>query len=166
MDPLVAANVVAGGDDTAREAAMDYMSADIDPYGAAGLMKVDEIIDPADTRPTLSRALNRLSNRPVADGSHAPAGGMAYMLIGARGDRRTAAELRPTTIGTPSVAEAAVWPRTRPVALPRRASPRVARERRPPNGGSVTTDDHRYTKRRRGGSVAADTTGGAGARLV
>jgi acetyl-CoA carboxylase carboxyltransferase component len=72
MDPLVAANVVAGGDDTAREAAMDYMSADIDPYGAAGLMKVDEIIDPADTRPTLSRALNRLANRPVADGSTRP----------------------------------------------------------------------------------------------
>ena len=72
MDPLVAANVVAGGDDTAREAAMDYMSADIDPYGAAGLMKVDEIIDPADTRPTLSRALNRLSNRPPADGSTRP----------------------------------------------------------------------------------------------
>ncbi|WP_027006707.1 acyl-CoA carboxylase subunit beta [Conexibacter woesei] len=72
MDPLVAANVVAGGDDTAREAAMDYMSADIDPYGAAGLMKVDEIIDPADTRPTLSRSLNRLSNRPVANGSTRP----------------------------------------------------------------------------------------------
>lgn len=72
MDPLVAANVVSGGDDTAREAAMDYMSADIDPYGAAGLMKVDEIIDPSDTRPTLSRALQRLSNRPPADGSTRP----------------------------------------------------------------------------------------------
>jgi acetyl-CoA carboxylase carboxyltransferase component len=72
MDPLVAANVVSGGDDTAREAAMDYMSADIDPYGAAGLMKVDEIIDPADTRPTLARALHRLSNRPQVNGSTRP----------------------------------------------------------------------------------------------
>jgi methylmalonyl-CoA decarboxylase subunit alpha len=72
MDPLVAANVVAGGDDAAREAAMDYMSADIDPYGAAGLMKVDEIIDPADTRPTLARALDRLAQRPQADGSTRP----------------------------------------------------------------------------------------------
>jgi acetyl-CoA carboxylase carboxyltransferase component len=72
MDPLVAANVVSGGDDTAREAAMDYMSADIDPYGAAGLMKVDEIIDPATTRATLARALARLASRPETDGSTRP----------------------------------------------------------------------------------------------
>jgi acetyl-CoA carboxylase carboxyltransferase component len=72
MDPLVAANVVSGGDDTARDAALDYMAADIDPYGAAGLMKVDEIIDPADTRATLARALTRLANRPPTDGSARP----------------------------------------------------------------------------------------------
>ncbi|MCW2984901.1 MAG: hypothetical protein JWR63_2471 [Conexibacter sp.] len=72
MDPLVAANVVAGGDEAARDAMADAMRADIDPYGAAGLMKVDEIIDPADTRPTLARALDRLARRPAADGSRRP----------------------------------------------------------------------------------------------
>ena len=50
----------------------DAMRADIDPYGAAGLMKVDEIIDPADTRATLARALTRLAGRPVADGARRP----------------------------------------------------------------------------------------------
>jgi acetyl-CoA carboxylase carboxyltransferase component len=72
MDPLVAANVVSGGDDATRDAMADAMRADIDPYGAAGLMKVDEIIDPADTRPVLARALTRLAQRPVADGSRRP----------------------------------------------------------------------------------------------
>jgi acetyl-CoA carboxylase carboxyltransferase component len=72
MDPLVAANVVAGGDEAARDAMADAMRADIDPYGAAGLMKIDEIIDPADTRPTLARALSRLAHRPVGDGSRRP----------------------------------------------------------------------------------------------
>jgi acetyl-CoA carboxylase carboxyltransferase component len=72
MDPLVAANVVAGGDDGAREGLAAAMAADIDPYGAAGLMKVDEIIDPADTRATLARALTRLAGRPPADGARRP----------------------------------------------------------------------------------------------
>ena len=72
MDPLVAANVVSGGDDATRDAMADAMRADIDPYGAAGLMKVDEIIDPADTRATLARALTRLAGRPVADGARRP----------------------------------------------------------------------------------------------
>ncbi|HEY6761430.1 MAG TPA: carboxyl transferase domain-containing protein [Baekduia sp.] len=72
MDPLVAANVVAGGDEAAREQAMDYMAADIDPYGAAGLMKVDEVVDPADTRATLARALGRLAGRPPVDGALRP----------------------------------------------------------------------------------------------
>ncbi|WCB92993.1 Methylmalonyl-CoA carboxyltransferase 12S subunit [Baekduia alba] len=72
MDPLVAANVVAGGDDAAREEAAQAMRADIDPYGAAGLMKVDEVIDPADTRATLARALHRLERRPTSDGSLRP----------------------------------------------------------------------------------------------
>jgi acetyl-CoA carboxylase carboxyltransferase component len=72
MDPLVAANVVSGGDDATRDAMADAMRADIDPYGAAGLMKIDEIIDPADTRATLARALTRLAGRPVADGARRP----------------------------------------------------------------------------------------------
>lgn len=72
MDPLVAANVVAGGDEAERDALADAMRADIDPYGAAGLMKVDEIIDPADTRPTLARVLERLDGRPGVDGWERP----------------------------------------------------------------------------------------------
>jgi acetyl-CoA carboxylase carboxyltransferase component len=72
MDPLVAANVVAGGDETQRDALAGAMRADIDPYGAAGLMKVDEIIDPADTRPTLARVLGRLERRPAVNGATRP----------------------------------------------------------------------------------------------
>ncbi|MDX6729800.1 MAG: methylmalonyl-CoA decarboxylase subunit alpha, partial [Baekduia sp.] len=72
MDPLVAANVVSGGDETQRDALAAAMRADIDPYGAAGLMKVDEIIDPADTRPVLARVLARLEHRPVVDGALRP----------------------------------------------------------------------------------------------
>jgi methylmalonyl-CoA decarboxylase subunit alpha len=75
MDPLVAANVVAGGDEAQRDAVAGAMRADIDPYGAAGLMKVDEIIDPADTRPTLARALGRLEGRPAVDGAARPLAG-------------------------------------------------------------------------------------------
>jgi methylmalonyl-CoA decarboxylase subunit alpha len=67
MDPAVAANVVSGGDEAQREAAMEAMLADTDPYGAAGLMKVDEIIDPADTRAVLARALRRFEGRPVVE---------------------------------------------------------------------------------------------------
>jgi acetyl-CoA carboxylase carboxyltransferase component len=72
MDPLVAANVVAGGDEIQRDAVAGAMLADIDPYGAAGLMKVDEIIDPADTRPTLARVLGRLEGRPAVNGAARP----------------------------------------------------------------------------------------------
>jgi acetyl-CoA carboxylase carboxyltransferase component len=72
MDPLVAANVVAGGDEVQRDALGDAMRADIDPYGAAGLMKVDEIIDPADTRPVLARALGRIDGRPAVNGAARP----------------------------------------------------------------------------------------------
>jgi acetyl-CoA carboxylase carboxyltransferase component len=72
MDPLVAANVVAGGHEAERDALADAMRADIDPYGAAGLMKVDEIIDPADTRPTLARVLGRLEGRPAVNGAARP----------------------------------------------------------------------------------------------
>jgi acetyl-CoA carboxylase carboxyltransferase component len=75
MDPAVAANVVAGPQlkalpEEARAAAteqlVETLVANTDPYGAAGLMKVDEIIDPADTRAVLARALGRLAARPAA----------------------------------------------------------------------------------------------------
>ena len=60
MDPHVGANVVDNTQDDATNASME---ADVGPWGAAGIMKVDEIIDPAETRPVLARALDRLSNR-------------------------------------------------------------------------------------------------------
>jgi acetyl-CoA carboxylase carboxyltransferase component len=72
MDPLVAANVVSGGDAQGREAVLEAMQAQTDPYGAAGRMAVDEIIDPAETRPVLARALTRLAGRPVARGWERP----------------------------------------------------------------------------------------------
>ena len=63
MDPTVAASVVSGG--TADEALVETLRADIDPYGAAGLMKVDEVIAPGETRGVLARALGRLEGRPL-----------------------------------------------------------------------------------------------------
>jgi acetyl-CoA carboxylase carboxyltransferase component len=72
MDPLVAANVVSGGDAARRDAALGAMAADTDPYGAAGLMNVDEVIDPADTRAVLARALGRFAGRPPARGWERP----------------------------------------------------------------------------------------------
>ncbi|HST41668.1 MAG TPA: carboxyl transferase domain-containing protein [Conexibacter sp.] len=72
MDPQVAANVVSGGDPATAEAALAAMEAQTDPYGAAGLMNIDEIIDPADTRAVLARALGRLDGRPLARGWERP----------------------------------------------------------------------------------------------
>lgn len=43
-----------------------------DPYGGAGIMKIDEIIDPADTRPTLARYLGRFAGRPFEPGTSRP----------------------------------------------------------------------------------------------
>jgi methylmalonyl-CoA decarboxylase subunit alpha len=72
MDPAVAANVVSGGDAARRDAVLGAMEAETDPYGAAGRMAVDEIIDPADTRAVLARALGRFEGRPVARGWERP----------------------------------------------------------------------------------------------
>jgi acetyl-CoA carboxylase carboxyltransferase component len=72
MDPAVAANVVSGGDPAARAATLEAMQAQTDPYGAAGRMAIDEIIDPADTRATLARALGRLDGRPRVTGWERP----------------------------------------------------------------------------------------------
>jgi acetyl-CoA carboxylase carboxyltransferase component len=43
-----------------------------DPYGGAGTMKLDEIIDPADTRAILARYLERFSHRPFQPGTERP----------------------------------------------------------------------------------------------
>jgi methylmalonyl-CoA decarboxylase subunit alpha len=81
MDPAVAANVVAGNrlkelPEEEREAARaqveQAMAADTDPYGAAGLLKIDEIIDPAETRAVLARALGRLRGRAIEPGRARP----------------------------------------------------------------------------------------------
>ena len=64
MDPEVGANVVG--------APVEAMLADTDPYGAAGSMAVDEVIDPADTRGVLARALARFDGRPVVEGWKRP----------------------------------------------------------------------------------------------
>jgi acetyl-CoA carboxylase carboxyltransferase component len=73
MDPNVAANVVfaqrlAGLTGAELRERAGELAADVarntDPYGAAGLMKVDEIIEPNDTRRVLAGALRRASTRP------------------------------------------------------------------------------------------------------
>lgn len=82
MDPDVAANIMFRGqlekiedqDERARERQRlaGVVAADTDPYGAAGIMKVDEIIDPDDTRVVVGRALERLSTRPFVPGHLKP----------------------------------------------------------------------------------------------
>jgi methylmalonyl-CoA decarboxylase subunit alpha len=59
MDPDVGASVVNGSAD----ADVAAMLADVGPWGAAGIMKVDEIIDPEETRSALAGSLARLQSR-------------------------------------------------------------------------------------------------------
>jgi len=81
MDPDVGANVLYGGEladlpaeERQRELALraDALRAATDPYDGAGLMKIDEVIDPADTRPVLARALDRYGERPFQSGADRP----------------------------------------------------------------------------------------------
>jgi acetyl-CoA carboxylase carboxyltransferase component len=75
MDPEVGVNVAYGSklaaepDGPEREAERVRLVAEVaegtSPYEAAGTMRIDEIIDPADTRGVLARDLNRLANRPL-----------------------------------------------------------------------------------------------------
>jgi acetyl-CoA carboxylase carboxyltransferase component len=58
MDPGPAANVVGAG--------ADNVSEDVRPYGAAGVMALDEIIEPGETRAVLRAALDRAAARPAA----------------------------------------------------------------------------------------------------
>jgi acetyl-CoA carboxylase carboxyltransferase component len=81
MDPAVGANVLAGTrlaslDDDARREALAVIAAEVeegtDPFLGAGIMKIDEIIDPADTRGVLARALGRFAHRPFEPGADRP----------------------------------------------------------------------------------------------
>ncbi|MEM7252435.1 MAG: carboxyl transferase domain-containing protein [Pseudomonadota bacterium] len=75
MDPEVGVNVAFGSklnsitDPAAREEERVRLVREVaegtSPYEAAGTMRIDEIIDPADTRVVLAEDLNRLANRPL-----------------------------------------------------------------------------------------------------
>lgn len=76
MEPDTAANVLAPGDgpDEAkrRHDHAEQITFDTSPYGAAGAMRIDEIIDPACTRDVLLGALQDADNRPFQAGSERP----------------------------------------------------------------------------------------------
>ncbi|MFT7597425.1 MAG: acetyl-CoA carboxylase carboxyltransferase component [Acidimicrobiales bacterium] len=81
MDPDVGANVLYGGElaglspeDRKAELAVraDALRAATDPYDGAGVMKIDEVIDPADTRLVLAQALDRYAARPFQSGADRP----------------------------------------------------------------------------------------------
>ena len=77
MDPNVAVRVLGGHelsglDRAARDAEVarraDLLAQDNAVYAAAGLMRVDEVIDPADTAVVLARRLHELAHRRPAPG--------------------------------------------------------------------------------------------------
>ncbi len=74
MDPETAANVLFPGeaDTEARNQRAREIALDIAPYGAAGAMRIDEIIAPQSTREVLSAALEDVSGRPFQPGCERP----------------------------------------------------------------------------------------------
>ena len=79
MDPQVGVNVVhadrlAAADDPAaeRQRLIDEWSGDTDPFGAAGIMEIDEVIDPAETRAWLRRHMDALHIAPPRWGERKP----------------------------------------------------------------------------------------------
>ena len=81
MDPDVGASVLYGTQlqGLAREERIaelrrraDALRDATDPYGGAGMMKLDEIIEPAETRAVLARYLGRFAQRPFQAGSERP----------------------------------------------------------------------------------------------
>jgi len=67
MDPAVGVNVLYGDRMSAeeKERTAAEMAAVTSPYGAAGVMNIDEVIDPATTRAVLARDLGLLAGRRV-----------------------------------------------------------------------------------------------------
>ena len=76
MEPETAANVlkpkVASDDPEDRRAFAAEIAAEITPYGAAGSMRIDEIIHPNSTRHVLASALEDFSTRPFQPGNDRP----------------------------------------------------------------------------------------------
>lgn len=79
MDPAVGVNVVYAeklksepDPEAARQRMIAEWASDTDPYGAAGVMKVDEVIDPAETRLVLARALEYCAVTPPPRGYRKP----------------------------------------------------------------------------------------------
>lgn len=81
MDPLAGANVVYAdelaalppAERAARRAEIaEQLKASTSVLGPAGIMKVDEVIDPIDTRPMLVGALDRFATRPFSPGWQRP----------------------------------------------------------------------------------------------
>ena len=81
MDPDVGANVLYGAElaslppeeraaELQRRA--DALRDATDPYDGAGVMKIDEMIDPADTRLALAEFLDRYAHRPFESGAERP----------------------------------------------------------------------------------------------
>ncbi len=74
MDPDVGVNVAYAnrlegleGDERERERQrlIEEVGEATSPYEAAGTMRIDEVIDPGDTRRILAEDLNRLANRKI-----------------------------------------------------------------------------------------------------
>jgi acetyl-CoA carboxylase carboxyltransferase component len=79
MDPAIGANVLyadqlkaADNRDAMLEQILAGFSKDTNPLGAAGIMHVDEVIDPAETKRWLRMELERLTVRVPARGEHKP----------------------------------------------------------------------------------------------
>ncbi|MEA2208638.1 MAG: methylmalonyl-CoA decarboxylase subunit alpha [Solirubrobacteraceae bacterium] len=76
MDPATAANVLVSGSEEAdldeRRARAREVALDVAPYGAAGAMRIDEIIAPASTRSVLAAALEDVAGRPFQPGCERP----------------------------------------------------------------------------------------------
>jgi acetyl-CoA carboxylase carboxyltransferase component len=79
MDPAVGVNVVhaaklrdAEDPAGARAELVAEWSKDTTPYGAAGLMNIDEVIDPAETRDVIVRALDECDRPAPAQGYRKP----------------------------------------------------------------------------------------------
>ena len=76
MDPETAANILLPADapDRAQQRARiaAEMAADIGPYGPAGIMRVDEIIEPSTTRAVLAAALGDAAGRTLLPADRRP----------------------------------------------------------------------------------------------